>query len=76
MTEIEAKCPECGQKVTLILGPMGGPITCSGCSVDIDPNDFVDFSHWINDLLDKTMPGATDIPDELLGGALKDRKDD
>ena len=76
MTDIDAKCPKCGQKITLTLGPMGGPIICSGCSIDIDPNDFIDFSHLVHDLLHKTMPGATDIPDDLLVGALKGRKDD
>ena len=79
MTDIDAKCPKCGQNVTLTLGPMGGPIICSGCSFDIDPADFIDFSHRIHDIHDilhKTMPGAADIPDDLLAGALKGGKDD
>ena len=71
MTAIDAKCPECGQKVTLTLGPTGSPSSCPGCSVDIDPNDFFDISHWLHDLLHKTELGATDIPDELLADTSK-----
>jgi len=74
MTAIEAKCPECGQKVTLTLGPTGNPSACPGCSVDIDPNDFFDISHSLHDLLHKTVPA--DIPDDLLTGALKGLKTD
>jgi len=74
--EIESKCPECGYKVTLIIGSASAPIICDGCSVVIDPIDFIEISHVIHDLLHKTVPGVTDIPDELLGGAPKEKKAD
>ena len=76
LIEIESKCPECGHKVTLIIGPAGSPITCNGCSVVIDPVDFIEISHVLHDLLHKTVPGVNDIPDELLKGAPKGQKSD
>ena len=35
--QIEGNCPNCGHKVIFTLDSAGGHISCSGCSVTIDP---------------------------------------
>ena len=62
--EIESKCPECGHKVTFIIGPAGAPIACNGCSFVIGPEDFIEISHRLHEILHKTMPGASKRKDE------------
>ena len=62
--EVESKCPECGHKVTFIFGPAGVPITCKGCSFVIDSEEFIEISHQLHDVLQKTMLSLSNREDE------------
>ena len=52
--QIEGQCPNCSHKVIFTLDQTGGHISCSGCSIDIDPKTLLNQLVEMLDQFDKT----------------------